>query len=575
MSTTTHDNSDKLIRWDEEYDFIVLGAGAGGMTAALVSSIEGMSTLLIEKSGCVGGTSARSSGSVWIPDNPQLRALGVNDDAEKALQYMDALVGDKADRIFRETYVTAGPKMIEYLEKNSDVVFQVYRNHPDYRQELPGAAKGGRPLEPLPFDGRILGENFKHIAWPLPELMLFGRMMITRGEAARLMKLIRLSPDGFALGLKLVIRYLADRLSYERGTRLVLGNALIARLYKNLLDNNVTIWLKGNTTKILTEQNKVSGLLVEHNGKQLKVRAKHGILLAGGGFPSSPEMREKYLPKPVAEYTSAYEWCTGGTLQLAGEVGAALGPPNESNAFWFPGSVAKRKDGTTAVYPHIVLDRSKPGLVAVNSSGRRFVNEAVSYHEFTKAMYRSHRNIPSIPTMLICDRRFLWKYGLGMIRPYTPFIQRFIDTGYLYSADSVEELAVKIGVNTVGLAETVRSNNESAQTGIDAEFHKGDNAYDCGNGDMEHRPNPCIGPIDKPPFYAVAVYPTPLGTSLGLQANASAQVLDASGQPIAGLYVCGNDMHSIMGGEYQGAGAQLGGAMIFGYLAAKNAAGKE
>ncbi|HSB78770.1 MAG TPA: FAD-binding protein [Candidatus Methylomirabilis sp.] len=558
-------------RWDEEYDLVVLGAGAGGMTAALVSAIEGMRTLVIEQSNQVGGTTAFSSGSVWIPNNPEQRRHGITGDAEAAREYLDALVGGRADRALREAFLAAGPEMLEYLEKHTDVGFQMYRQAPDYRQELPGAAQGGRPLEPLPFDGRSLGKDFDRVRWPIPELMLFGGMMLTRGEAARLLRIGR-SWDSFALGARLVTRYLCDRLRYRRGTRLVLGNALSARLFKNLLDRRVAIWFDGKTTRLLSEDGRACGLVVLRDGAEVRVRAHRGIVLAGGGFPASPKLRERYLPQPVAEYTSAFEGCVGDTLLLAEEIGASLGPPGEDNALWFPSSIARRKDGSTAVYPHIVLDRSKPGIVAVNSAGRRFVNEAVGYHEFVRAMYRSHRKVPSIPAMLVCDRRFVWKYGLGMIRPLTPVLKGFVDRGYLRVSDSVEGLARKIGVDAAGLVETVRVHNEYARTGVDAEFHKGNNTYDRGNGDPEHRPNPCLGHIQKPPYCAVAVLPTPLGTSLGLRTNVHGQVLDGSGRAIAGLYASGNDMHSVMGGEYPGAGAQLGLAMTFGYLAAMHAA---
>jgi glycine/D-amino acid oxidase-like deaminating enzyme len=559
-------------QWDEEYELVVLGAGAGGLTAALVASIEGLRTLLIEKSDQVGGTTAYSSGTVWIPDNAQQRELGVTNDAAVALEYLDALVGDRANRELRQAFIAAGREMLDYLARHTDVGFRVYRQQPDYRQDLPGAALGGRPLEPLSFDGRTLGKDFDRVRWPIPELMLFGGMMVTRPEAARLLRIGR-SWDAFWLGAKLVSRFAYDRLRYKRGTRLVLGNALAARLFRNLLDRRGGVWFSTKTKRLLLEQGRVSGLAAERDGSEVRVRASRGIVLAGGGFPASQELRERYFPKPVAEYTSAFEGCVGDTLLMAQEIGASLGPLGEDNSLWFPSSIAARKDGSTAVFPHIILDRGKPGVVAVNAAGRRFVNEAVSYHEFTRAMYRSHREVATIPTWLVCDRRFIWKYGLGMIRPLTPVLRGYVKRGYLKVADSIEGLARTIGVDVGGLVETIREYNEFARTGVDAQFGKGENAYDRASGDATHLPNPCIGPIGRPPFCAVAVLPTPLGTSLGLLTDVHAQVLDRSGWPIPGLYACGNDMHSAVGGEYPGAGAELGLAMAFGYVAARHAAG--
>ncbi len=560
--------------WHETFDLVVLGAGAGGMTAALVAAIEGQRTLLIEKSDRIGGTTARSSGTVWIPDNRHQHRLGSSVDPQAARAYLDALVDGRADRSLREAFIDVGPRMIDYLEAHTDVRFQAYAHSPDYRQDLVGATDGGRALEPLAFDGRTLGPDFDRVGWPLRELMLFGGMMVTRGEAARLLRSAR-SLDGFLLGARLVSRYIVDRLRYKRGTRLVLGNALAASLYKNLRDRDVSIWLNARTSRLVHENGRVRGLLVDIGGSERRVAATRGVVLAGGGFPASAELRERFLPRPVAEYTAAFEGCIGDTFSLAQDVGAALGPPGEDNAFWFPSSVARRADGTTAIYPHIALDRSKPGLIAVNSAGRRFVDEASSYHEFTRAMYRSHREVPSIPAILVCDRRFVWKYGLGMIRPLTPTLGSFVDRGYLYMADTLDDLASKVGVDAVGLAQSVAAMSEYARTGVDDEFGKGSNSYDRCNGDARQKPNACLGPIEKPPYCAVKVYPTPLGTSLGLRTDANSQVLDASNRPIAGLYACGNDMHSIMGGEYPGPGVQIGIALTFGYIAARHAAQAE
>lgn len=540
---------------DAEYDLIVIGAGAAGMTAALVGAIEGGKVIVVERAAQVGGTSARSSGTVWIPT-----------DTLAALTYLDALVGAKADRRLRQAFLSSGPAMVDYLQKHAGFVFRPYPHHPDYRQDLPGAALGGRPLESPEFDGRLLGRDFRHVAWPIPELMLLGGMMVTRAEAARLLRSYK-SPAAALFGARLLLRYLADRTRYPRGTRLVLGNALVARLFKGLRDRGVDIWLSARTERLIVEAGRVCGAQVGHAGDWHRLRARRGLVLAGGGFPASARLRERYLPRPVASHTPAHEACTGETLELGIDAGGVLGPSGEDNALWFPSSIAKRADGSAAVYPHIVLDRAKPGAIAVNASGRRFTNEAASYHEFTRAMYRTG----SVPAWLVCDRRFLWRYGLGMIRPMTLRLGRFFRMNYLYADKSIEALAQAIGVDPAGLAETVRRHAEFARSGVDGDFGKGGNAYDQANGDAAHRPNPCLGAIEKPPFYAVRLEPTPLGTSLGLLTDEHARVLSASGEPVEGLYAVGNDMHSPMGGEYPGAGAQLGPGMTFAYRAARHA----
>jgi succinate dehydrogenase/fumarate reductase flavoprotein subunit len=552
------------------FDVVVVGAGVAGLTAALVASLYGRRVLLIERSNQVGGTSARSSGTVWIPNNAQLVGHGISGDDARALAYLDALVGDRAPRELREAFVAAAPEMLAFLHARTDVRFRAYPEQPDYRPALPGAAVGWRALEPAQFDGRTLGRSFVDVGWPLPELMVFGGMMITRSEAARLLRMWR-SPRSMFLALRLGLRYLRDRVRHRRGTRLVLGNALVARLFKNVIDHGATVWLDCEVTSLNRDAVRVAGLTAQRDDGETVVRARDGVILAGGGFPAGAAWRERHLPKPVAQHTSAFEGCTGSTLELGLQAGATLGEPNIDNALWFPGSVRRRRDGSTAVFPHIVLDRGKPGLIAVDRAGQRFVDEAGPYHDFVRAMYRHNASVACIPAMLVCDRRFLWKYGLGMIRPRTVFLRRYLSSGYLRAGNTIEDLAVRINVDPEGLARTVERHNGFAATGIDEDFAKGSNAYDLASGDPDHTPNPCIGRIDRPPYYAVAVEPTPLGTSLGLRTNSVAQALNAGGDPIPGLYVCGNDMHSPFGGEYPGAGAQLGLAMTCAYVAARHA----
>jgi len=557
----------------EAFDLIVLGGGVGGLTAALVGQLSGLRTLLVEKSARVGGTSARSSGTVWIPDNTYQRREGITGDAETARQYLSALMEGRGSAEMREAFIQGGPEMLAFLEERTDIAFSPFTSAVDYRQDMPGAAQGWRPLEPLPFDGRTLGSRFDEVGLPIPELVLFGGMMVTRAEVAQLLKL-PFDLGAVMLGARLTLRYAMDRLRFKRGTRLVLGNALVARLYRNLIDRGGVVWLNSAPARLLVEEGRVQGLLLSREGREVRVGVGKGVVLAGGGFPAGAKLREQYLPSPTAQYTSAFEGCTGDSIELGLEAGAALGPPGEDNALWFPSSIARRKDGSTAVYPHIILDRAKPGLVAVNEEGRRFVNEGVSYHEFVRGMYHAHRRTPCIPAWLICDRAFVRKYGLGMIRPRTPFLGRFVKSGYLKTASTVAELARKIGVDPAGLEETVRLQNEFARTGVDIEFGKGENSYDRGNGDPAHGPNPCLGPIATAPFCAVAVLPTPLGTSLGILTDVHGQALGEDRTPVAGLYACGNDMHSALAGEYPGPGAQLGQAMTFGYLAARHAAGQ-
>jgi succinate dehydrogenase/fumarate reductase flavoprotein subunit len=249
--------------------------------------------------------------------------------------------------------------------------------------------------------------------------------------------------------------------------------------------------------------------------------------------------------------------------------GAAIEDDHASPMFWSPVSDTAWFRRGRGAYPHLSLDRAKPGLIAVNAAGRRFVNEALSYHEFVAGMHRSHETAPSIPAWLVCDREFLHKYGLGRIPPGRRQWRRAVRKGYLVSAPTIEALAEKIGVDATGLRETVAHSNRYAETGVDEAFGKGETIFDRNNGDPEHKPNPCLGVIATPPFYAMAVYPSTLGSSIGLRTDADGRALSSEGEPIRGLFACGNDMASIMRGNYPGPGITLGPGMVFAYRASK------
>ncbi|MCS7269027.1 MAG: FAD-dependent oxidoreductase [Geminicoccaceae bacterium] len=559
----------------ESWDVVVLGSGAAGLTAALAAALAGARAVVIEHAERFGGTSARSSGTLWIPGNHHLGREAERDRA-RARRYLEALVEGRGEPALLEAFLRHGPRMLADLERRAGLAVRPFPLAPDYRQELPGAALRGRALEPAPFDGRALGALFARLEPPLPELLLAGGTMVTRAEAQRLLRAPRDLADA-AFAVRLFARTACDRLhGWPRGTRLVMGNALVARLARAFLARGGTLRLGTVPVRLLREGERVVAVEVrEREGATRLLRARRAVILAGGGFPASAACRERFLPRPVAPGTPAVDGADGSTIALARALGAALAPVSEDHALWFPSSLVPREGGGSGVFPHIVLDRPKPGMIAVDSCGRRFVDEACSYHEFVRAMYRRHREVPAIPAHLVCDARALWSYGLGAVRPRALFVDRWVRRGYLARATTLDELARAIGVDPRGLAETVARVNRFAESGVDPDFGKGASAYDRAHGDPEHRPNPCLGPLREPPFYAVALWPTPLATSLGLRIDARARVLDAGGRPIPGLYACGADAQHLFAGEYPGPGAQLGPAMTFAWLAARHALGLE
>jgi len=555
---------------EREVDLLVAGAGPAGMTAALVASLAGLDVLLCEKSDQAGGTGATSAGTLWIPGNRQSRAAGFTDSADAADRYLDALIGAGTNRALRDAYLQSGPDVIDYLAARTDVRFIPCGPHPDYRSNLPGAAYAGRAIIPEPFDGRLLGRDFARLRPPIKEFMLFGGMMIGKADIPPLLGRYR-SLRNFVYAAKLFARYLADRLRFTRGTRVMMGNALAGRLLLSLRRRNVPILFGAEIVDVLGGKAGVTGARLRVGGEEILVRARKGVVLATGGYAHNPRFREAFMPQPVPTLSMSFAGNKGDGVAIGEKLGAVLSPEHCTSGLWTPVSRVPRAGGGEGLFPHLVLDRAKPGLIAVNKAGRRFVNEACSYHDFVLAMFESHKDAPTIPAWLVCDADFLHRYGLGVVYPGHRNVRKFVDSGYLASAPTLDGLAEKIGVDATGLRTTVARHNGFAQTGADLDYGKGETDLNRFNGDAAHKPNPCIGPLAEAPFYALAVWPADIAVSTGLATDADARVLSAEGAPIPGLYACGNDMASVMGGSYPGPGTTLGPAMVFAWRAAMHA----
>ncbi|AWL99995.1 FAD-dependent oxidoreductase [Bradyrhizobium amphicarpaeae] len=552
----------------ETYDVIVIGAGAGGMTAAAVAAAQGLRVLVIEKTAFVGGTTAWSAGMVWIPANAKLKEVGLSDSVADAVQYLSGTVPGPVNAGLRAAFLARGPEAIAWLEANTEVRLQPVMACPDCYPERLGATAGGRVLEPVGFDGRQLGEAFARLRPLPPEFTPFGGMMVDPLDVAHL-RSVGKSLRSTLGAARLVARYALQRLRSPRGTSLYLGNALAARLYASLLARRVEVLFNADVEDLSMQGDRVGGVVIRHGSRDRPIAARRGVVLATGGFSHDSSLRKRCFPAAAGFVSAANPSSTGDGIRLAATAGAALNTDATSPACWVPASLFRRADGSRGVFPHMA-DCAKPGVIAINAAGRRFVNEAASHHEFVLAMLRESNGKPDRPFYLLCDRRFLWAYGLGRIKPFTRRYRRYVASGELIEAPDLAELAVRIGVEPPVLAATIASYNEGAGEGRDPEFGRGSTVYQRHLGDIGHKPNPCVAPILRAPFFAMRIYPADLGTAIGVQVDAQARVLRADGTPIAGLYACGSDMGSIMNGNYPAPGIMLGPALTFGYIAGRH-----
>jgi succinate dehydrogenase/fumarate reductase flavoprotein subunit len=401
--------------------------------------------------------------------------------------------------------------------------------------------------------------------------MVLGGMMAGKDDIPRLINRFKSVGNFFYAG-SLFLRYLGDRLRYSRGARVVMGNALAARLFYSLKKNKVPVLFDSQVQELVHEGGRVAGALVRSDGKTLRIGARKGVVIATGGYGHNARMREQFMPRPTPPYTVACKTNTGDGIELGLRHGGIVRPETQGpGAFWTPVSVTRRADGDQGVFPHLSLDRAKPGLIAVNGAAKRFVNEAASYHDFVEGMYASHKTAPTLPAYLICESSFVARYGLGAVHPGTTDLRKAEREGYLVTAPTLQALAAKLKLDPQALVDTVNRYNTLARAGKDTDFGKGETQLNRFNGDATQKPNPCLRPIENGPFVGLAVWPAEIGTSTGLVTNADGQVLDSQRSPIAGLYACGNDMASVMSGSYPGPGTTLGPALTFGWRVAMHA----
>jgi succinate dehydrogenase/fumarate reductase flavoprotein subunit len=557
-----------------ECDVLVAGSGASGMSAAITAKYGGLDVLIVEKEARFGGTTARSGGWLWIPGTSLARAWGIVEGPDEARTYLRHEAGNSFDAARVDAFLEAGPEAVDFFTTKTAVRFDMPLTFPDYDAEAPGGKQGGRSMVARPFDGRELGDHIKDIGAPLPELTVFGIMLGSGKDIIHFMRATRSLTSAVYVAKRLT-RHLMNVLRYGRGMTLTNGNALAGRLAKSAFDLKIPLWLSSPVRELIMQNGAVRGAVIERNGRRMRIVARRGVVLACGGFPHDIERRKAMFPHAPSGYEHTSPGPTGNTgdgLRLAESAGGHVEDSLPNAAAWVPVSVTTRKDGSKGVMPHFI-DRAKPGVIAVMRDGNRFANEGNSYHDFVQKMMKAAKPGEEIAAYLVCDHRALRRYGLGCIPPFPMPIGDYLRSGYLLKGATLQELAAAAGIDVDAFVTTVTRFNAAAAEGRDPAFGKGSRAYNRYQGDAEQGPNPCVAPLAQAPFYAIKMVIGDLGTYAGIKTDAHARALDADGQVISGLYAAGNDMTSIMGGNYPGAGITLGPALTFGYIAGRHLAG--
>ena len=562
---------------DRTVDVLIAGTGAAGLTAAVTARRAGLDVLVVEKEAVFGGTTATSGGVLWVPGNhhsPAMqRATGQSDDIESARAYLVEETGNyiEPDRV--EAYLDTAPRMVRFLEENSHVRFYGM-DYPDYHSESDHSSIV-RSIGTVDYEARELGPHLKNLKQQLPQTLFLGFAVGSGVEMIQFMKAGR-SVKALGFVAKKLARHFADVLRYGEGQQVVRGRALVARLARTLFDLDVPIWLSSPVAGLTRADGRVTGAEIDTPQGRVRITARRGVVLACGGYPNDPERRAATFPAPANNHEQRNPTNPGNTgdgIRLAESVGGVFNGNVAHAAPWMPVSVLPGSTDFTGVWPHLI-DRQKPGFIAVRPDGRRFGDESSAYHDLVPQMTRASEGDVSAWCWLIGDAAAVKKWGIGMVRPFPIPHGEHLRSGYLKRAATLHELAALCGIEAAALERTVATFNANADAGVDPDFGRGGRVYDVYQGDPEHRPNTCLGPLTKGPYYAIRMEAGIIGTFAGLRTDRHARVLDGEGAPVQGLYAVGNDQANVFAGAYPGAGATIGPAMTFAYIAGRHLAGQ-
>lgn len=549
---------------DTEVDLLIIGSGTG-MAAALAAAELGLTALIIEKTRFVGGSTARSGGAFWIPANPVLRSGGARDTAERAAEYLDAVVADTAPKDRWQAFLDHGPRTVELLERSTPMRFSWAREYSDYHPELPGGSAMGRSCECRPFDANSLGSERARLR---PGTMEAPMPMPVTGADYRWLNLIAKVPwRGLPMAALRAAQGIGGKLlgrNYVAG-----GQALAAGLYAGVLRAGVPVWTEAALDRLMTDGHRVTGAVVRQGGHEVTVTARRGVILAAGGFDHDLAMRREHQSAHLEDWSLGAEGNAGDAIKAAVEIGADTDLLDQ--AWWFP-AVAP----VAGQPPQVMLaERSLPGSFMVDASGRRFANEAQDYMSFGQGVLARERAGDPVGSMwMVFDQEYRNSYLLaGSLFPRMPLPKQWYDAGVAVRADSFGQLAQAMGVPADAFVEQAQRFNDLAAAGVDPDFRRGASAYDRYYGDPTQHPNPNLRPLNEDgALYAVKVVLSDLGTCGGLRADARGRVLQQDGTPFQGLWAIGNTAANAFGRSYPGAGATIGQGLVFGLIAARDAA---